>query len=88
MTETNPAPNPDDAPADALTGAPLPAGGQPAGEPANTPESPAGPGKPLDGSPAVNTYTPREKQAAEFAAGAQDWQALVATPVPDIKLPE
>lgn len=57
-----------------------------AGEPANTQASPAGPGKPIDGSQAVNTYTPEVRQAAEFKAGDQDWPALVATGAPDIKL--
>lgn len=60
----------------------------PAGEPENTHQtSPAGPGKPIDGSPAVNTYTPRAKQAQEFKAGDQDWQNIVATKGADVELP-
>ena len=54
----------------------------------NTPTSPAGPGRPIDGSAAVNTYTPEEVQAAEYAAGAQDWQAAVATGIKPVELPE
>jgi hypothetical protein len=60
---------------------------QAAGEPENTNVSPAGPGKPIDGSPAVNTYTPRGTQAAEFASGAQDWPALVSETTTDVELP-
>jgi hypothetical protein len=50
-----------------------------AGTPENTWWSPAGPGQPLDGSAAVNTYTVRERQQAEFAAGHQDWPVILAT---------
>lgn len=85
-------------PTPAITGETLPAGkltpglmpsppAQSAGEPENTNWSPAGPGKPVDGSPAVNTYTPRERQAEEFHAGAQDWQDLVSETTRDVQLP-
>lgn len=50
--------------------------------------SPAGPGKPIDGSAAVNTYTPEEVQKQEFEAGAQDWQSLVATKIEEVKVPK
>jgi hypothetical protein len=85
-------------PQTAITGETLPAGkltpglmpappATSAGEPENTNWSPAGPGKPVDGSPAVNTYTPREVQAQEFAAGAQDWPNLVEDPAGEVPLP-
>lgn len=85
-------------PVPAITGENLPAGkltpglmpsppAQSAGEPENTNWSPAGPGKPVDGSPAVNTYTPREVQAQEFAAGAQDWPGLVSETTRAVELP-
>jgi hypothetical protein len=41
----------------------------------------------VDGSPAVNTYTPREVQAQEFSAGAQDWPDLVAAGPTEVQLP-
>jgi hypothetical protein len=35
----------------------------------------------------VNTYTPREVQAQEFSAGAQDWPDLVAAGPTEVQLP-
>lgn len=48
----------------------------------NTLSSPAGPGAPLDGSFAVNTYDGDGVTQADQAAGRVDWQDALNTPMP------